>query len=74
MWHGSLEGDAFRAAFLARTLGYGPSGTDFPAARERRMDLLADLAERYLDVDALLGLALDGAPAGLPVLGPGGGR
>ena len=71
MWHGSLEGDAFRAAFLARTLGYGPSGTDFSAARERRMDLLADLAERHLDLDALLGLAREGAPAGLPLLGPG---
>ncbi|MFD3685623.1 cobyric acid synthase [Nocardiopsis sp. NPDC058631] len=69
MWHGSLEGDAFRAAFLARALGYGPSGTDFSAARERRMDLLADLAERYLDVDALLGLAREGAPAELPLLG-----
>ncbi|GAA1091772.1 cobyric acid synthase [Nocardiopsis metallicus] len=69
MWHGSLEGDAFRAAFLSQALGYGPSGTDFPAARERRMDLLADLAERYLDVDALLGLAREGAPAGLPLLG-----
>ena len=69
MWHGGLEGDAFRAAFLSQVLGYGPSGTDFSAARERRMDLLADLAERYLDVDALLGLARDGAPAGLRLLG-----
>ncbi|MGW5876362.1 cobyric acid synthase [Nocardiopsis terrae] len=74
MWHGSLEGDAFRAAFLDRTLGCGPSGVDFAAARERRMDLLADLAERYLDVDALLGLAREGSPAGLPLLGPGGVR
>ncbi|MBE1460238.1 adenosylcobyric acid synthase [Nocardiopsis terrae] len=69
MWHGSLEGDAFRAAFLDRTLGHGPSGTEFAAARERRMDLLADLAERYLDVDALLELAREGAPAELPLLG-----
>ncbi|MDE3722986.1 cobyric acid synthase [Nocardiopsis sp. N85] len=69
MWHGSLEGDAFRAAFLARTLGYGPSGVDFSAARERRMDLLADLVERHLDVDALLELAREGSPAGLPLLG-----
>lgn len=69
MWHGSLEGDAFRAAFLSQALGHEPSGADFSAARERRMDLLADLAERYLDVDALLGLARDGAPATLPLLG-----
>ena len=69
MWHGSLEGDAFRAAFLSQALGHEPSGADFSAARERRMDLLADLAERYLDVDALLGLARDGAPTALPLLG-----
>ncbi|MBR8741887.1 cobyric acid synthase [Nocardiopsis sp. MG754419] len=71
MWHGSLEGDAFRSAFLARTLGHAPSGVDFAGARERRMDLLADLAERHLDVDALLDLARDGASAPPPLLGPG---
>ncbi len=48
MWHGSLEGDAFRTAFLAevarlRGLPWRPSGVSFPAARERRIDLLADL-------------------------------
>jgi adenosylcobyric acid synthase len=72
MWHGSLEGDAFRAAFLAETLGLPPSGVSFPAARERRLDLLGDLVEQHLDVDALLALARSGAPAGLPVLPPGG--
>ena len=46
MWHGSLEGDALRAAFLHETLGLTPSGTCFPAARERRLDLLGDLVER----------------------------
>ncbi|ADH67042.1 cobyric acid synthase [Nocardiopsis dassonvillei] len=71
MWHGSLEGDAFRAAFLAEALGCAPSGVRFAAARERRLDLLADLAEEHLDVDALLALAREGAPAGLPVLAPG---
>ncbi|WP_159941551.1 MULTISPECIES: cobyric acid synthase [unclassified Nocardiopsis] len=74
MWHGSLEGDAFRGAFLAEALGREPSGVSFPAARERRLDLLADLAERHLDVDALLDLAVKGAPAGLPALAPGAGR
>ncbi len=71
MWHGSLEGDAFRAAFLAEALGCAPSGVRFAAARERRLDLLADLAEEHLDVDALLALAREGAPAGLPALAPG---
>lgn len=70
MWHGSLEGDAFRSAFLAEALGREPSGTRFGHARERRLDLLADLAERHLDVDALLALAREGAPTSLPDLAP----
>ncbi len=72
MWHGSLEGDAFRAAFLAETLGLEPSGTRFADARERRLDLLADLVEEHLDVDALLTLAREGAPRDLPPLAPRG--
>ena len=68
MWHGSLEGDAFRTAFLAEVAGLAPSGVSFPAARERRMELLGDLVEAHLDVDALLTLARDGAPGSLPVL------
>ena len=72
MWHGSLEGDELRGAFLAAALGREPSLVSFAAARERRFDLLADLVERHLDVGALLGLARDGAPAGLPDLPPGG--
>lgn len=68
MWHGSLESDPFRAAFLAETVGVAPSGASFPAARERRMGLLADLVEEHLDVEALLDLARSGAPASLPTL------
>ena len=71
MWHGSLEGDLFRSAFLSQVLGHEPSGVRFGEARERRLELLADLVERHLDVDALLALALEGAPSGLPVLAPG---
>ncbi|MDV8002970.1 cobyric acid synthase [Rhodococcus sp. IEGM 1408] len=75
MWHGSLESDAFRGAFLAEvTARVGrtrePSGVDFAAARERRLDLLGDLAEEHLDLDALLGLAREGAPD-MPSLQPG---
>ena len=73
MWHGCLEGDELRGAFLAAALGRPPSGVSFAAARERRLDLLGDLAEQHLDVEALLGLARTGAPAGLPVLPPGAG-
>jgi adenosylcobyric acid synthase len=71
MWHGSLEGDALREAFLQETLGLAPSGTCFPAARERRLDLLGDLVERHLDVDALLDLACNGCSPTLPFLAPG---
>jgi adenosylcobyric acid synthase len=72
MWHGSLEGDELRRAFLAEALGLAPSTVSFPEARERRLDLLGDLVEEHLDVDALLRLAREGAPAALPVLAPGG--
>ena len=76
MWHGCLEHDDFRSALLAevaRLTGHPwqPSGVGFAAARERRLDLLGDLVEQHLDVDALLDLATGGAPAGLPILPPG---
>lgn len=71
MWHGSLEGDQLRAAFLHHALGLEPSGVSFPAARERRLDLLGELVEEHLDVDALLELAIAGSPPGLPFLAPG---
>ncbi len=75
MWHGSLEGDLFRSAFLADVAAaagraWEPSEVSFAAARERRLDLLGDLVEQHLDVDALLALAGDGAPD-LRVLPPG---
>jgi len=69
MVHGSLEDDATRAAYLLDALGL-VSTASFPAARERRLDLLGDLVEEHLDVDALLSLARSGAPAS-PFLPPG---
>jgi adenosylcobyric acid synthase len=76
MWHGSLESDGFRQAFLGRVAARAgrtrvPSEVVFAERREARLDLLADLVEEHLDVTALLELASDGAPAGLPVLPPG---
>jgi len=71
MVHGSLEDDGTRAAYLAETLGVA-SAVSFPAARERRLDLLGDLVEEHLNVDELLDLARGGAPRGLPVLPPAG--
>ncbi len=75
MWHGSLESDDLRSALLtevASAVGRPreASGVSFAAARERRLDLLGDLVERHLDVDALLKIAVDGAPD-VPVI-PGG--
>ncbi len=76
MWHGSLESDGFRTAFLdavAAAVGRSrtPSGVCFAAARQARLDLLADLLEKHVDVDALTALVVAGAPTGLPVLPPG---
>jgi len=76
MWHGTLESDGFRQAWLglaaaAAGTSYHPSGVRFGERREARYELLADLAEEHLDVDALLDLAVTGPPAGLPVLPPG---
>ena len=76
MWHGSLESDGFRQAFLAEVAACvgrtrAPSAVVFAERREARLDLLGDLVELHLDVDALLELALSGAPAGLPLLPPG---
>ena len=79
MWHGSLESDGFREAFLgavAASAGtaYEPGGVRFAERRQARFDLLADLVEEHVDVDGLLDLVADGPPAGLPVLAPGASR
>jgi adenosylcobyric acid synthase len=80
MWHGSLESDGFRQALLgevAAAVGRArtPSAVVFAERREARLDLLGDLVTEHLDVDALLDLALSGAPASLlPILPPGADR
>ena len=77
-WHGALENDGFRRAFLAdvaRTSGaaFTPApDTDFAALREAQLDALGDLVENHLDTGALTRLIESGAPAGLPVVPPGG--
>ena len=76
MWHGSLEGDAFRQAFLATVAAavgrsWVPSGVSFAERRAARLDLLGDLVEEHLDVDGLLDLVWHGAPADLRLLPPG---
>ena len=62
MWHGAFESDEFRQAFLTEVarlaaVSREPSQISFAAARESRLELLADLVEHHLDVDALLELA-----------------
>jgi adenosylcobyric acid synthase len=76
-WHGSLESDAFRRAFLRRIAAdtgraFVPApDTCFAALREEQLDRLGDLIEEHADTCALLRLIEDGAPAGLPFVPPG---
>jgi adenosylcobyric acid synthase len=62
MVHGALEDDGHRANYLATALGV-TSRAGFSASRGRRLDLLGDLGEEHLDVDALLRLATEGIRA-----------
>lgn len=71
MWHGALESDDFRAAWLrevaaavSREIRTGD--VSFADARDARIEVLADLVDEHLDMDALLGM-LSGTHA-LPVL------
>ncbi|MDG9703637.1 cobyric acid synthase [Streptomyces sp. DH37] len=76
-WHGSLESDGFRRAFLRRVAAdagraFVPApDTSFAALREEQLDRLGDLVEEHADTAALLRLIEDGAPAGLPFVPPG---
>ncbi len=75
MWHGSLESDAFRQAFLgevATAVGSSRAASSvcFEERREARLDLLGDLVAEHLDVDAILDLAVSGVPD-VPLLPPG---
>ena len=77
MWHGSLESDEFRRAVLrevaefAGRAEFSPGEVSFASLRERRLDLLADLIEENLDLDALLDVIASGAPSDLAILPPG---
>jgi len=75
-WHGALENDEFRRAFLTQvaTLAgrdFTPApGTGFAAVREARLDVLADLVSRHLDTAALSQLIENGPVPGLPAIVP----
>ncbi len=76
-WHGSLESDGFRRAFLRRVAAqagrrFVPApDTEFGALREEQLEALADLVEEHADTRALLRLIERGAPPGLPFVPPG---
>ncbi|HWC25622.1 MAG TPA: cobyric acid synthase [Solirubrobacteraceae bacterium] len=72
-WHGVLEDDGLRRALLsavavARGRTFVAGDESFGALRERRLDVLGDLVERYLDTDAVLALLDCGARADLPTI------
>ncbi len=77
-WHGALENDQFRRAFLADVAAFAGRDfksvpdTNFAALREASLDMLGDLVADNLDTEALLRLIEGGPPSGLPVLPPGG--
>ena len=72
-WHGLLDNDDVRRRWLAEAataagrFGFvvadGDAGVDVGARRDAQLDLMADLLSTHLDVDAVLALLADGAPA-----------
>jgi adenosylcobyric acid synthase len=75
-WHGILEGDDFRRAFLGwvaaeRSLDWVPGTRPFAAVREQRLDALGDLIANHVDTAALDRLLDAGAPPDLPFVPPG---
>jgi adenosylcobyric acid synthase len=77
-WHGTLENDAFRRAFLTEVAALAgrdftaAPDTDFAAIRQARFDVLGDLIAGHLDTAAIGRLIREGPPAGLPVVPPAG--
>ena len=75
-WHGTLENDQFRRAFLTDVAAFAgrdfkPSpDTNLAALREAGLDRLGDLVAENLDTDTVLRLIEGGPPPGLPILGP----
>ncbi|HEX2728167.1 MAG TPA: cobyric acid synthase [Rubrobacteraceae bacterium] len=72
-WHGVLECDDFRRAYLRRVaeergLDWQPGNEPFAAAREAQFEALGDLIAQNIDRDAVLRLIDAGQPAGLPVI------
>jgi adenosylcobyric acid synthase len=67
-WHGAMESDAFRRAWLQEVAGQAgvawrpaAGAPGFAARREATVERLADAVEEHLDTEALLRLATGGA-------------
>jgi len=76
-WHGLLDNDGFRRGWLARAAdAAGRTGfrvapdTSVASRRDGQLDLMADLLDAHLDVDAVLAL-VDGPPPDAPVITTG---
>jgi adenosylcobyric acid synthase len=72
-WHGALEEDDFRRAFLgwvAERTGrrFVPGAEPFAGRRAKRLDALGDLVANHLDTARLAALIEGGPPADLPTL------
>jgi adenosylcobyric acid synthase len=71
-WHGALENNEFRRAFLTEVAAlagrdFTPApDTDFAAVREARLDTLGDLVAGHLDTAALAALIEGGPVPGRP--------
>lgn len=73
-WHGLLDNDDFRREWLqqaaqaaGRTGFQVATDVNVAARRDRQLDVMADLLDAHLDMDAVLGL-LDGAPPAAPTI------
>jgi adenosylcobyric acid synthase len=76
VWHGALESDGFRRAFLGEVAAvtgrdWEPGTRAFEDVRQSRLDVLGDLVADHLDTDAVVRLLDAGPPAGLPFVPPG---
>ncbi|HTU84635.1 MAG TPA: cobyric acid synthase, partial [Solirubrobacteraceae bacterium] len=72
-WHGVLERDDFRRAYLARVAAarrrrFVPGNTPFAAVRAAHLDVLGDLVANHIDTATLERLIEAGPPAGLPTI------
>ena len=76
LWHGALESDGFRRAYLSEVAALAgrqwvPGTHRFEQLRQDRLDLLGDVVAEHLDTTAIWRLLEDGPTAGLPFVPPG---